>query len=242
MNRSEPPHPQKMQQNSSGSIGWPAIQNALAGLAASPLTRELCATLQPESSFESAQHLLEETSEMVSALAGVEPFPLRPFDDLRPILQQVEESLFVEPGPCLQAAHHLRQARDLKKFFKKQNETPLLKQLSDLLDPIPQFLKEFERCLDADGEIKENASPELKQAVRNAATARQNLEATLKKIMAKTGSKEALQDSYFTEREGRLVLPVKAEAKSQLEGIVHDSSGSGQTLFIEPALHYSAEQ
>jgi DNA mismatch repair protein MutS2 len=234
MNRSDPPSPQKTQQNSMAHIGWPAIQNALAGLTESPVTRKLCATLHPESGFEPAQRLLEETFEMVSALAGVEPFPLRSFDDLHPILQQVEENLFVEPAFCLQAAHHLRLARDLKKYFKKQNDTSLLKQISETLDPIPPLLKEIERCLDADGEIKENASQELKQAVRNAATARQNLETSLKKIMAKTGSKEALQDSYFTEREGRLVLPVKAEAKSQLGGIVHDSSGSGQTLFVEP--------
>ena len=235
MNRSDPPPPQKIQQNSTAHIGWPAIQNALAELAESSLTRELCVNLHPASGFESAQHLLEETSEMVAALAGVEPFPLRSFDDLRPILQQAEENLFVEPASCLQAAHHLRLARDLKKYFKKQEDTPLLKKISEILDPIPQWLKEIERCLDADGEIKENASPELKQAVRNAATARQSLETSLKKIMAKTGSKEVLQDSYFTEREGRLVLPVKAGAKSQLEGIVHDSSGSGQTLFVEPA-------
>ena len=122
MNHSDPPSPQKTQQNSMAHIGWPAIQNALAGLTESPITRELCATLHPESGFESAQRLLEETSEMVSALAGVEPCPLRSFDDLTPILQQVEENLFVEPVSCLQAAHHLRLARDLKKYFKKQNE------------------------------------------------------------------------------------------------------------------------
>jgi len=234
MNRPDSP-PQDLQRNSTAHIGWSNIQSALALLVASPLTRELCNNLHPESCFESAQHLLEETSEMVSALAGVEPLPLQSFDDLCPVLQQVEENLYVEPVSCLQAAHQLRLARDLKKYFKKQDDTPLLKKLSDLLDPIPQFLKEIERCLDTDGEIKENASPELKQALRDAATARKSLEASLKKIMAKTGSKEALQDSYFTEREGRLVLPVKAEAKSQLEGIVHDSSGSGQTLFIEPS-------
>ncbi len=74
----------------------------------------------------------------------------------------------------------------------------------------------------------------IRQALRDAAQARQSLEKALQKIMARTESKEALQDSYFTEREGRLVLPVKAEAKSRLEGIVHDSSGSGQTLFVEP--------
>ena len=128
---------------------------------------------------------------MVAALSGVEPFPLRSFEDLHPTLQQIEETFFVEPVPCLQAAHHLRLARDLKKFFNKQDKTPLLKQISETLDPIPHLLKEIERCLDVDGEIKENASPELKQAMRNAVTARQNLEASLKKIMAKTGSKEA---------------------------------------------------
>jgi len=234
MNHSDPPSPQNTQQNSMAHIGWPALQNALAGLTESPGARELCTTLHPEPDFESAQRLLEETSEMVSALAGVEPCPLRSFDDLSPILQQAVENLLVEPVSCLQAAHHLRLARDLKKYFKKQDGATLLKQISETLDPLSPLLKEIERCLDADGEIKENASPELKQAVRNAATARQNLETSLKKIMAKTGSKEALQDSYFTEREGRLVLPVKAEAKSQLGGIVHDSSGSGQTLFVEP--------
>ena len=234
MNHSDPPSPQNTQQNSMAHIGWSALQNALAGLTESPGARELCTTLHPEPDFESAQRLLEETSEMVSALAGVEPCPLRSFDDLSPILQQVVENLFVEPASCLQAAHHLRLARDLKKYFKKQDSATLLKQISETLDPLSPLLKEIERCLDADGEIKENASPELKQAIRNAATARQNLETSLKKIMAKTGSKDALQDSYFTEREGRLVLPVKAEAKSQLGGIVHDSSGSGQTLFVEP--------
>ncbi len=234
MNRSDSASSQHTQQKSMAQMGWPGVQKALAGLAESPVTRDLCAALHPESDFESAQRLLEETSEMVSARAGVDPVPLRSFDDLLPILQQAEERLLVEPISCLQAAHHLRLARDLKRYFKKQENAPLLKQISGTLDPVPELLKEIERCLDADGEIKENASPELKQALRDAAQARQKLETALKKIMSKTGSRDALQDSYFTEREGRLVLPVKAEAKSQFEGIVHDSSGSGQTLFVEP--------
>lgn len=234
MNRSDSPSPQQLQQKSMARMGWPAIQQALAALAYSPVTCELCAALRPESDFESAQRLLAETLEMVFALAEVEPVPLRPFEDIHPILQQVAESLLVEPASCLLAAHQLRLARDLKKHFKKMDNAPLLKHLTGNLDPAPDLLKEIERCVDADGEIRENASPELKQAIRDAGQARQSLEKSLQKIMAKTGSKEALQDNYFTEREGRLVLPVKAEAKSKLEGIVHDSSGSGQTLFVEP--------
>lgn len=234
MTRSDPASAPYTPQKSMTHMGWPAVQQALAALAESPVTRELCAAFHPEPDFESAQRLLEETCEMVDTRAGVDPFPLQPFDDLRPILQQVAESILVEPEDCLQAAHHLRLARDLKRYFKKQDNARLLKKIAEAMDPVPDLLKEIERCLDADGEIKENASPELKQAVRDAAHARQKLETALQKIMAKAGSKDALQDSYFTEREGRLVLPVKAGAKSQLEGIVHDSSGSGQTLFVEP--------
>ena len=132
-------------------IGWSAIQSALSELTESPVTQELCATLQPETDFESAQRLLEETSEMVSALAGIEPCPLRPFDDLSPTLQQAVENLFVEPPSCLQAAHHLRLARDLKKYFKKQESATLLKQISEALDSLSPLLKEIERCLDVDG-------------------------------------------------------------------------------------------
>ena len=234
MTRSDPILAPHTQQKSMTHMGWPAVQQALSALAESPVTRELCAALHPEPDFEPAQRLLAETCEMVDIRAGADPFPLQAFEDLRPILQQVSERLLVEPGDCLQAAHHLRLVRNLKRYFKKQDDAPLLKKITEAMDPIPELLKEIERCIDTDGEIKENASPELKQAVRDAAHARQKLETALQKIIAKTGSKDVLQDSYFTEREGRLVLPVKAGAKSQLAGIVHDSSGSGQTLFVEP--------
>ncbi|MCH6578993.1 MAG: hypothetical protein IH802_01330 [Nitrospinae bacterium] len=168
MTRSDPASAPYTPQKSMTHMGWPAVQQALAALAESPVTRELCAAFHPEPDFESAQRLLEETCEMVDIRAGVDPFPLQPFDDLRPILQQVAESILVEPEDCLQAAHHLRLARDLKRYFKKQDNARLLKKIAEAMDPVPDLLKEIERCLDADGEIKENASPELKQAVREA--------------------------------------------------------------------------
>ncbi|NIQ03913.1 MAG: endonuclease MutS2 [Nitrospinaceae bacterium] len=226
---------QLTQLKSMSQMGWSAVQQALAGQAESDLTRERCAALLPEPEHAPAQRRLDETAEMVAALTGVDPVPLQPFDDLHPVLQLARESLWVEPALCLQAARQLRLVRDLRKFFRKQENAPLLKTIGEQLDPLPDVLKEIDRCLEPDGEIKEDASPELKQAIRDAAKARQSLETSLQKIMNQTGYKDALQDSYFTEREGRLVLPVKAEARSRLDGIVHDSSGSGQTLFVEPA-------
>ena len=91
------------------------------------------------------------------------------------------------------------------------------------------------RCIDDEGNIKENATPELKQAIREIETARAKLEEKIRKLFSSTTIKEALQDSYITERQERLVIPVRSEFKSKVEGIVHDISGTGQTLFIEPA-------
>ncbi|MCH7500674.1 MAG: hypothetical protein IH886_11800, partial [Nitrospinae bacterium] len=76
MTRSDPASAPHTPQKSMTHMGWPAVQQALAALAESPVTRELCAAFHPEPDFESAQRLLEETCEMVDTRAGVDPFPL----------------------------------------------------------------------------------------------------------------------------------------------------------------------
>jgi DNA mismatch repair protein MutS2 len=215
-------------------IGWNLIQNALASHALSPMTASLCHRLLPDSDFESAQTALQETSEMVFFLESGDTFPLNPFEDIRPFLQEATESSVLSASQCLQFLKLLRLCRALRRVLEKKIDTPLLQSLSLKLDPLPQLLKEIETCISDDGEIKENATPELKQALREVTTAKQKLEDRMAKLFATTAFKEALQDSYFTEREERLVVPIRSEYRSRVDGIVHDSSGSGQTLFIEP--------
>ena len=123
----------------------------------------------------------------------------------------------------------------MRNSIEEQDNFPLLKRVSTPLDLLPSLYKELERCIDDEGEIKENASPELKQAIRDVYSAKQKLESKLAKFFSAETYKEAIQDSYHTEREGRLVIPVKSDKRSQIEGIVHDSSGSGQTLYVEPS-------
>ena len=103
------------------------------------------------------------------------------------------------------------------------------------LDSLKEFHNDLIRCIDDEGNIKENATPELKQAIREIETARTKLEEKIRKLFSSTTIKEALQDSYITERQERLVIPIRSEFKSKVDGIVHDISGTGQTLFIEPA-------
>ena len=215
-------------------LGWRRVVSALANHACSPITQEQCLRLKPEDNFEAAQNLLAETAEMVALLASLESFPMDRFEDLRPVFQNAEEHEIIEPGQGLALIKFLRLCRNLCRERDKKTDYPLLRVWLGKLDPLKEFLSELSHCIDDEGSIRANATPELKQALQSADNAKNKLEERIQRLFKTERIREALQDSYITEREGRLVIPVRAEFKSRVDGIVHDSSGSGQTLFIEP--------
>jgi len=215
-------------------LGWGLIQKALADRTVSPVTAVRCQNILPGDDFECAQNSLEETAEMVALLESGDAFPLNFFADIHPLLQEAQEKRFLSADHCLQFLKLLKLCRVLKKTLEKKDDAPRLQSLSRNLDPLLPLLKEIDKCISDEGEINENATPELKQAIREVAAAKQKLESRIAKLFSSSTVKEALQDSYITEREERLVIPIRAEYRSRVDGIVHDSSGSGQTLFIEP--------
>lgn len=216
-------------------LGWNRVTSALANHACSPITQEQCQQLKPENDFDSAQNLLEETTEMVALLDSVESFPMDRFEDLGPVFQDVEEQKMIEPKQCLSLIKLLRLCRNLCRENGKKTIYPRLLNWLEKLDPLKEFLDDLVRCIDDEGSIRDNATPELRQALRNAETAKNKLEERLKRLLSSDSIREALQDSYITERDERMVVPVRSEFKSRVDGIVHDSSGTGQTLFIEPS-------
>jgi DNA mismatch repair protein MutS2 len=216
-------------------LGWRRVISALANHACSPITQDHCLQLKPENDFNRAQTLLEETTEMVALLGSLDSFPMDRFEDLSPVLQDAEEQKMIESGQCLSLIKLLRLCRNLCRERDKKEPYPHLLAWLENLDPLKEFLDNLTRCIDDAGNIRENATPELRQAIRNAETAKSKLEERLQRLFKSESIREALQDSYITEREERMVIPVRAEFKSRVDGIVHDSSGTGQTLFIEPA-------
>ena len=216
-------------------LGWSLVQEALAGHACSPVTIKLCRSLVPHSDIDSASHALNTTAEMVEFLAVEKSFPIDSFDNFLPLLEEAKEREFLGSLQCFSVLKLLRVIRHVRSSIEKQDDFPLLSLVSNPLNPLPSLYRELERCIDDEGEIKENASPELKQATRDVFSAKQKLESKVKNFFSSDAHKEVIQDSYHTEREGRLVIPVKSDKRSQIEGIVHDSSGSGQTLYIEPS-------
>ena len=215
-------------------LGWDRVVSALSVHACSPITREKCLQLYPETDFDSAQALLEETTEMVALLDSLDTFSMDSFDDLAPVFQEVDEQKMIEPDQCLSIIKLLRLCRNLCREKNNIASYPRLTLRLEKLDPLKEFHNDLVRCIDDEGNIRENATPELRQAYRNAETAKSKLEERLQRLLSSESVREALQDSYVTEREERMVIPVRAEFKSRVDGIVHDSSGTGQTLFIEP--------
>ena len=216
-------------------LGWGRVVTALANHACSPVTQEKCQQLKPENNFNLAQALLEETAEMVSLLDSLDSFAMDRFEDIGPIFQEAEEQKMIQPGQCLDLIKLLHLCRTLRREKDNKVIYPRLLVWLERLDPLEKFHDNLVRCIDDKGNIRENATPELRQAIRNAETAKSKLEEHLQRLLSSDSIREALQDSYITEREERMVIPVRAEFKSRVDGIVHDSSGTGQTLFIEPA-------
>ncbi len=216
-------------------LGWERITAALANHTCSPYTHDYCLQLKPETDFETAQKRLDETAEMMALLDSLESFPMDRFENIHPIFKDVDEQRTIDPGQCLIIMKLLRLCRNLCKNLDKKEAFPNIQGWLSQLDPLKEFLDDLIRCIDDEGNIKENATPELKQAFRDIETARNKLEEKIRKLFSSTNVKEALQDSYITERQERMVIPIRAEFKSKVDGIVHDISGTGQTLFVEPA-------
>ena len=215
-------------------LGWGRVVLALENHACSPITQDQCRELKPESDFDRAQTLLEETKEMVALLESLDSFPMDRFEDIGPILQDAEEQKIIEARQCLDLIKLLRLCRNLFRERDKKTPYPHLLVWLERLNPLKEFLNDLVRCVDDEGNIRDNATPELRQAIRSSEAAKSKLEERLQRLFKSDKIREALQDSYITERNERMVIPVRAEFKSRVDGIVHDSSGTGQTLFIEP--------
>ncbi|MBQ8725253.1 MAG: endonuclease MutS2, partial [Oscillospiraceae bacterium] len=102
------------------------------------------------------------------------------------------------------------------------------------LTPVPYLLEKLERSIISEDEIADAASVQLAQIRRKIARSQQHLRDTLDKMVRSQDVQKCLQDTRVTLRDGRFVLPVKAEYRGQIQGLIHDSSASGQTIFVEP--------
>ena len=216
-------------------LGWPRLCAELAGRARTPMGRERCLALLPGDDADLARTRLVRVEEARLLRRHDRELPLADAVDVRPALGRAAREGTLEPAELLQVARLIRASDSARRFcFSQADRAPLHFALAQELSELVPLALELERAFDPKGLLLDTASPllaELRERARGLHRAiKQRIEGLLKdeKIVA------MLRDAYYSVRGDRYVLPVRAEHKSHLPGIVHNASNSGQTLFVEP--------
>jgi len=219
------------------------IVSQLSEECTSSLGMELALSLFPSCIFSEVSNSLEETSQAVEFIMHKGAPPFHGIKDVRHSIEKAKKSALLNPGEILAIGDTLRVSKNLKAYFDKETTTgrsnsvihysmlyPLFK---DLYQNIRIEEKIYSSIISED-EISDNASPALYSIRRQIGQVEQDIKEKLNKMIHSSSYQKYLQESLVTIRGGRYVLPVKQEYRNEIPGLVHDSSSSGATLFIEP--------
>ena len=217
------------------TLEFPQILLRLARHVSFSAGRELALSLQPSSMFVEVQQRLQETREaryLLDAHGGVS---LGGAHDVRPLAQNATRGAILQPADLLDILGTLRVGRRVQRALARlHGQVPLLADMAARIETCESLASEIGRCISDQGEVVDHASEKLARIRRELRTAHERLLDKLNRIVANPRNASYLQESLITQRSGRYVIPIKADFKGRIPGIVHDSSASGATLFIEP--------
>jgi DNA mismatch repair protein MutS2 len=213
------------------------IIDKLKALTASELGRELVDELTPQTDYNTVEKMLSETSDGVSCIMRRGSPPLGGINDIRASLKRLDIGGTLNAGELLRLAGVLRAARRLKSYINdKINEdiANTVYELISCLESNQRLEQKIEICILSEDEIADNASPALNSIRRQIKEHQASIKDKLNDLIRSTKYQKYIQESVVTLRGDRYVIPVKQEHKNDIPGLVHDSSASGATLFIEP--------
>lgn len=195
--------------------------------------RALALALQPGSEYAEVLRRQRFTAEARRLLELKPNVSLSDIKDIASIVQQASIDRILDPNELQDVHTTLAAARVVRDTIDKLRAyMPHLAETSDRIGDFQEITTEIGRAIDNKGEVKDSASPALQTLRRESRVAHDRLRTRLEAMLKSAGS--ALQEPIITLRDGRYVVPVKAELRSQLPGIVHDVSSSGATVFLEP--------
>ena len=214
----------------------PAVLARLAGAAASEPGALLAEALRPSADAEEVRLRQQQTTEAISLLDEAAEPDLGGAADVSDAADLAARGSTLDTRALAQVAGTIRAGVSARRALADREEIPALLELVAGIDPsLLSVAGEIGRAVEEDGsDLKDSASPALRRLRRELREGRGRLAERLRKIAHDPAVAEHLQDDFVTERGGRPVLALKASARGRVPGIVHDSSGSGQTLFIEP--------
>ena len=199
--------------------------------------RELCRGLLPQIQMQEIQKSQQETADAVSRIFKKGSTSFGGNFDLRYAIKSLEVGSTLSASELLRLAGQLVNADRIKTYGQKENEdapSDSLDEYFENLHPLTSISSEINRCILAEDEFADDASPNLKSIRRQITSASDKIHSVLRQ-MVNGPLKTYLQDSVITMRDDRYCIPVKAEYKSQVPGMIHDQSSTGSTFFIEPS-------
>jgi DNA mismatch repair protein MutS2 len=217
------------------TLEFPKVLAHLATYASFSAGEEQARALAPSTDLQEVRWRLETTGEARALLDAKPGTTLGGAHDVRPQVEAAQRSVTLPPPELLDVRDTLIAARNLYRALTRLKEQfPRLAVIAGRIRPCPEIVSEIERCLDAHGSVRDDASPELVRIRREARIAHDRLQDKLQSIVASPKNAPYLQEALVTQRDGRYVIPLKADFKGRIRGIVHDVSASGATVFIEP--------
>ena len=211
------------------------ILDMLSEQAGNDETRRMIAELEPETDIDKVKESLKKTEDAfeLSVKFGTPPF--YSFKDVRGSLQRAQSGSSLSLRELLDICSMLRQIRGLTDYHASCGDvTTVLDPLFEELSPNKWLEDKIQNAILTEDEIADTASAELANIRRKIAQAGVRIRESLDKMVRSADVQKSLMDNIVTVRDGRYVLPVKAEYKGNVRGIVHASSATGSTLFIEP--------
>ncbi len=196
---------------------------------------DIATALLPTDERETAQRWLSETAEAARLLEQKTEIGFGGARDVRPLLAKGQRGSSLMPSELLETKNTLMRARSLRNLLLRLDRSfPRLAEIAEGIEPLDHVVNEIGRAINDRGEVVDSASAELARIRQQLRVAQERLLSTLDRLTQNSDIRPYLQDAIVTQRQGRYVIPVRAESKGQVNGIVHDQSASGATLFVEP--------
>ena len=210
------------------------LKGVVKEYASSSLGEEAIASLEPLTDRGAIEAGMAEVNEAVSYLNRYSRFSLGGVKDIAPLLSRAEEQSLLDGQSLLLVLQTIDATQQIRTRLTTAEEVNILKSYAERLFNGASLGKHIHRAIDEGGEVRDDASPALRELTRKHRTLEARIEKKLRATMDRNA--EMISEAVITRRNGRLVIPIKSGAIGQLEAIVHDRSATGQTLYAEPSV------
>ncbi len=219
------------------TLEYDKIINRLTECANSPLGKEYCRKLLPDTNLSNIRLAQQETTDALTRIFKKGNLSFAGVKDIRPSFMRLKVGSTLTIEELLHLSSLLDAVLRVKTYGRSEHEEDTKDSLEErfqLLEPLTPLNNEIKRCIPSQDEVSDNASSTLRTIRRSIHNTNHKIHEQLNATINSSTARTKLQDNLITMRNGRYCIPVKAEYRSSFPGMVHDQSSTGSTLFIEP--------